>query len=100
MKNLVSFITFLVTGFIMALFIFPEAGRHYHGFWYAYVIGCAHGSLVLQNWVYSLFSANHLVKAPSATGAYYFWWWAGAIMTYAYLIFLTYAMIKLRRLLK
>lgn len=69
----------LVGGAIVCFFIYPEAGKHYEGFFLGWFAPCIHGGTFLINYFISFFVEGRLIKATSYSGAYNFWWWVSAI---------------------
>jgi hypothetical protein len=63
---------------IYSIFIFPEAGKNYTGFWNGFILGAVHGGAFIQNWTYHFFSPSHFYKADASSFWYGFSWWISA----------------------
>jgi hypothetical protein len=69
----------LFSTFILSLFVYPVAGKHYGGFVNGWLVSSMHGSCLVVNYIHSLFDPEKIIKATSYSWAYIFWWWISAI---------------------
>lgn len=78
-KSIFKLLGTLIGGAIVCFFIYPEAGKHYEGFFLGWWAATIHGGTFLLNYLISFFVEGRLIKAVSHSGAYNFWWWTAAI---------------------
>lgn len=75
------FVTKYVVLFIIAYFVFPEAGKHYEGFFDGFVLGGFHGAFAIPNKIISMFDPR-LIMAESASTLYMIAWWFSIISNF------------------
>ena len=84
----------VVSGFVIAIFIFPVAGKEYAGIFKGLLLGSLHGGSFIANWLYSFVHDARLLKAANHDLWYSVGWWFALVALVNSILVVVYRMFK------